>query len=104
MTEMEMRESDGALRCYGDQHRESLQCGAVISKDAGKRSAEVAGRAESKRLSGWMTTHVKTISRMSSVDDILPLISADVFLESSEPRRRKLMLHRALQKRSKAAA
>jgi hypothetical protein len=94
------------LLCMGDIRRRTMQVGAEVStpKNPAVRQSEVAGRAESIRLRLWMSSHAKAIFKMSSVDQILPLISADVFLDSSDSRRRRLMLQRALQKRSKAAA
>jgi len=91
------------LRCFGDQHRESLQVGAPTGRDPSaertKRLAtERAGSAESARLVAWLTANAESFPRTFMISDILAMITPDVFDATSTPHRRQLMLSRALQR------
>jgi hypothetical protein len=97
------RDADGHLLCYGDQHRASLQVGesrlapAAVAKRGLKAAAKAVEVAETARITAWLRANLKAIARTFTLTDVLPLIAPDVFLDSSHPQRRRLMVARALQ-------
>jgi hypothetical protein len=94
---------DVGLKCFGDQHRSELQIGADTSHSHAvtpakqiRRDAEATVKAETARLVAWLTANTKAIPKVFTIGDIIPLVAPDVFLDTSNPMRRQLMVARAL--------
>jgi hypothetical protein len=95
-------DTDTALRCYGDQHRAELQVGAPTPRDLTygenqtRRKVESDGKAESARLNDWLTSNAKALPKTFMIADILGMVPADVFDQSSIVQRRQLIIARGL--------